>query len=86
MTHPTHALQLQSLVQANGELKVSLVDVPVPTPGPNEVLVRVEATPINPSDMGLLFGAADLQTRVPSGTATHPVVTMQIPERAMKSM
>ena len=86
MTHPTHALQLQSLVQANSELKVSLVDVPVPTPGPNEVLVRVEATPINPSDMGLLFGAADLQTRVPSGTATHPVVTMQIPERAMKSM
>jgi NADPH2:quinone reductase len=86
MTYPTHALQLQSLVTAGGELRVALVDVPVPTPGPNEVLVRIEATPINPSDMGLLFGAADLQTRVSSGTASHPIVTMQIPERAMKGM
>ena len=32
--------------------------MPVPTPGPDEVLIRVEATPINPSDIGLLFGAA----------------------------
>jgi len=86
MTYPTHALQLQSLVTANGELRLVLVDVPVPTPGPTEVLVRIEATPINPSDMGLLFGAADLQTRVSSGTASHPIVTMQIPERAMKGM
>jgi len=86
MTYPTHALQMQSLVTAGGELRVALVDVPVPTPGPNEVLVRIEATPINPSDMGLLFGAADLQTRVSSGTASHPIVTLQIPERAMKGM
>jgi len=86
MTYPTHALQLQSLVTASGELRLVLVDVPVPTPGPTEVLVRIEATPINPSDMGLLFGAADLQTRVSSGTASHPIVTMQIPERAMKGM
>jgi len=86
MTCPTHALQLQSLVTASGELRLALVDMPVPTPGPTEVLVRIEATPINPSDMGLLFGAADLQTRVSSGTASHPIVTMQIPERAMKGM
>ena len=86
MTHATTGLQLRSLVKASGELALSLVDEPLPTPGPNEVLVRVEATPINPSDIGLLLGAADIATRARTGSASHPVVTLQIPERAMKSM
>lgn len=86
MTHATTGLQLRSLVKANGQLALSLVNEPVPTPGANEVLVRVEATPVNPSDIGLLLGAADIGTRAASGTASHPVVTLQIPERAMKSM
>jgi len=77
---------MRSLIKANGELEISLVDAPTPTPGPLEVVVRVEATPLNPSDIGLLFGAADIQTRVLSGTSTHPLVTLKIPERAMKSM
>ena len=46
---PTTALQLRSLVRASGELEVSLQEVPVPEPGADEVLVRIEATPINPS-------------------------------------
>jgi NADPH2:quinone reductase len=50
------------------------------------VVVRIEATPINPSDIGLLFGAADTRTSTLSGTPAHPVVTLQIPERLMKSM
>ncbi|WP_350294623.1 zinc-binding dehydrogenase [Limnohabitans sp. Rim8] len=86
MLIPTSGLQMRSLIKANGELEISLVDAPTPTPGPLEVVVRVEATPLNPSDIGLLFGAADIQTRVLSGTSTHPLVTMKIPERAMKSM
>ena len=86
MLNPICGLQMRSLVKASGELEIFLVDEPVPTPGPKEVLVRVEATPLNPSDIGLLFGAADIQTRVLSGTSTHPVVTLKIPERAMKSM
>ena len=83
---PTSGLQMRSLIKANGELEISLVDAPTPTPGPLEVVVRVEATPLNPSDIGLLFGSADIQTRVLSGTSTHPLVTLKIPERAMKSM
>lgn len=86
MLIPTSGLQMRSLIKANGDLEISLVDAPTPTPGPLEVVVRVEATPLNPSDIGLLFGAADIQTRVLSGTSTHPLVTMKIPERAMKSM
>ena len=83
---PATALQLRSLVRSSGELEVSLHEVPVPEPGPDEVLVRIEATPINPSDLGLLFGAADLGAIKVSGTAARPVVTAPIPERLMKAM
>ena len=48
-------------------------EVPVPEPGADEVLVRIEATPINPSDLGLLFGAADMSTLQVAGTAERPV-------------
>ena len=77
------ALQLRSLVRSTGELELSLVDVPIPAPGPDEVLVRIEASPINPSDLGLLLGPADMTSAIYSGTSTHPVVTARIPEAAM---
>ena len=88
MTNPPHlsGLQLRSLVKATGELELSLVTVATPQPGPDEVVVRIEATPINPSDIGLLFGAADLSSAKASGTDMSPVVTMRIPERGMNSM
>ena len=79
-------LQLRSLIKRSGELELSLADVPVPEPGPNEVLVRIEAAPLNPSDLGLLFGAADMSTAVVSGSAERPVVTARIPPAALKSM
>jgi NADPH2:quinone reductase len=79
-------LQLRSLVKQSGELELSLVSVPVPTPGENEVLVRIEASPINPSDIGLLFGAADMSTATVVGTDNGPLVTARIPEKGMKSM
>jgi NADPH:quinone reductase-like Zn-dependent oxidoreductase len=56
---PTHALQLRTLVTEGGAVELSLEEVEVPSPGPNQLLIRVEAAPINPSDMGLLFGGAD---------------------------
>src|SRR3989344_4347382 len=83
---PTTALQLRSLVQANGTLQISLEPTPVPTPGPDEVLIQVQATPINPSDIGLLLGPADLSTVQVAGTAERPVATARIPERAMPGM
>jgi NADPH2:quinone reductase len=85
-TLPRTALQLRSLLKKSGELEVSLVDVPVPDPGPDEVLVRVEATPVNPSDLGLLFSAADMTQLVASGTAERPVVTAPVSEGAMKAL
>ncbi|WP_151633342.1 zinc-binding dehydrogenase [Noviherbaspirillum aerium] len=80
------SLQLRSLIRSNGELELSLVRVPVPVPAENEVVVRIEATPINPSDIGLLFGAADMGTAAYAASADGPVVTARVPERGMKSM
>jgi len=80
------ALQLRSLVKASGELELSLARVPIPVPLSDEVVVRVEASPINPSDQGLLFGAADMSTARQAGTPEHPVLTAQIPESRMKAM
>jgi NADPH2:quinone reductase len=82
----TPSLQLRSLVRSEGELELSLVRVPVPVPAENEVVIRIEATPINPSDIGLLFGAADMATATYAENADGPVVTARIPERGMKSM
>lgn len=86
MTIPSTALQLRSLVQPDGTLQISLEPTPVPTPGPDEVLVQIQATPINPSDIGLLLGPADLSTVQVGGSAERPVVTARIPERAMPGM
>ena len=80
------ALQLRSLVKSSGELELSLISVPTPEPEPDEVLLRVDAAPINPSDLGLLFGAADMSTARQSGTAERPVVTASVPEGLMKAM
>src|ERR1700675_4733311 len=79
-------LQLRPLIKKSGELEISLVNVPVPEPGPDEVVVRVEASPINPSDLGLLVGAADMSTAKASGTKDAPVITAKVPEAAMRAM
>jgi len=84
--HKRAGLQLRSLVKSTGELELSLVNTLIPEPAPGEVVVRIEAAPINPSDIGLLFGAADLGTAELSGTADNPVVRARIPERLMNSM
>jgi NADPH:quinone reductase len=88
MTTPTQRtqLQLRSLIRSTGELELSLVEVPIPRPGPGEVVVRIEASPLNPSDHGLLFGAADMTAAVASGTRDHPIVTAPVSPTAMKSM
>ncbi|MCR5883598.1 zinc-binding dehydrogenase [Rhizobacter sp. J219] len=83
---PATALQLRSLVKKSGQLELSLQSVPVPEPRDDEVLVRVEATPINPSDLALLFGLADMSTAQVSGTAASPVVTATVPEKMMRAL
>ncbi len=83
---PANGLQLRSIVKESGELELSLARVATPEPAADEVVVRVEGTPINPSDIGLLFGAADLATLAVRGSGEHTVATARIPDAAMKAM
>jgi NADPH:quinone reductase-like Zn-dependent oxidoreductase len=86
MSAETTGLELRSLIKKSGELEISLVRVPTPEPSADEVVVRIEASPINPSDLGLLIGAADMATAKASGSKDAPVITAQVPEAAMKGM
>ena len=91
MTNAQTGLQLRSLIKRSGELELSLVPVPVAEPAPDEVVVRVEASPLNPSDLGLLFGAADMTTARATGVKGHPTkdgpkVTATVPEKLIKAM
>ena len=72
-------LQLLTQVTKDGELRLSLAKVPIPAPGPDEILVRIEATPINPSDLVLLLGPADLSTLSVAGAGEDVVVSARIP-------
>jgi NADPH:quinone reductase-like Zn-dependent oxidoreductase len=85
-TDHKNGLQLRSLIKKSGELELSLASVPTPEPAEDEVLVRVEATPINPSDLGLLVGAADVSTAKASGSKDQPVVTAKVSEAGMRGM
>lgn len=79
-------LQLRSLIRKSGELELSLVKLPVPDPAPDEIVVRIEGTPINPSDLGLLVGPADVSTLKSTGSGDGVVVTAAVPEMAMRAM
>ena len=85
-TLPNTGLELRSIITGAGELELSLVNAPMPTPKADEVVVRIEAAPINPSDLGLLLGPADLSTAVASVQDGLPLVKAQIPRGLMKAM
>ena len=79
---PETGLQLRSLITADGRLELSLVEVAVDAPGTDEIVVRIEATPINPSDLGLLVGAADMTTARAEGEIT----VADVPVPGMRAM
>ncbi|MUL85212.1 MULTISPECIES: zinc-binding dehydrogenase [unclassified Mycolicibacterium] len=83
---PKTALELRSLVTPDGTLELSLHEVAVPTPAADEVVVRVEASPVNPSDLGLLIPGADMSKATVAGTRERPVVTAPLPSGALPGM
>ena len=83
---PSSMRQIRSLVTVSGSLELSLATVDVPTPGAHEVLVRMEAAPINPSDLGLLLAMADVSKAVNSGTDDAPIVSAPIPHAVMQGL
>lgn len=83
---PTTSAQLKTLVKADGILDVYLEDVAVQPPGDGEVLVKVLAAPINPSDLGLFFGGADMSTARQTEIAGHKAITADVPPPGLRAM
>ena len=83
---PATGMQLRSLVTADQRVELYLDAAEVPEPGPAEVLIRVEAAPINPSDLGLLLAGADVSAATATGSAERPVITAPLPNAAMRAM
>ncbi len=78
-TVPTTTLELRSTVADDGSVTLAMTEAAVPAPGPDEVVVRIEAAPINPSDLGMLLAGADVETAEAAGTADLPAVRATIP-------
>ncbi|MEP7048586.1 MAG: zinc-binding dehydrogenase [Ilumatobacteraceae bacterium] len=83
---PNTMRQIRSLVTADGHLELSIASVEMPQPQSHEVLVRIEAAPINPSDLGLLLATADVETATTSGSDDNPVVTIDIPPQTLRGL
>lgn len=81
-----NGIELRSCITRGGELNVSLMEVDVAPPENNEVIVRMEAAPLNPSDIGLLLGPADLSTVSVVGEGRHRILSAQIPTQAMEAL
>lgn len=79
-------LELRSTITADGKLRINLERVPVPAPGPGQLLVQIEAAPINPSDLGLLFGPADIASLKAKGTADAPELCADVSARGLAAV
>jgi len=79
-------LELRSRISKSGVLEISLQQAPVPEPLADEIIVRVEATPVNPSDIGLLLGPASLEAAEFRNTAAGPVVRVPVPSAALSAI
>lgn len=85
-TLPTSGLQLRSQVNDDGTLELSLVDVDVAPPTGRQVVIRVEATPINPSDLGLLLAGCDTETLSSTTKEGRPVTTATIQPSVLRTL
>ncbi len=77
-------MALRTLITSAGRLELWLEDESSTPPGPGEVLVEIQAAPINPSDIHALFGPADLSTLTAAGTPERPRVTATVPEARLR--
>ena len=80
----TKSKQIKSKISKEGILSIFIDEVEIPEPKDGEVLIKVQATPINPSDLGLLVGPADVSSLeiVEKGK----IVEMKVPEGLMRSV
>ena len=79
-------IQLTSTISEDNKLTLALQEIDMPQPGADEVVVRIEAAPLNPSDLAVLFSVADMSTAAQSGTDENPVITADVPAKFMPSV
>lgn len=79
-------LQLQSCVHEDGFIECALFEVDIAEPGPDDVVIEVEAAPINPSDLGLMFGIADTDSAEACERNGLPAVRVALPPALQKAM
>ena len=77
----TTTLELRSLITPEGEVRLTLEEAPITAPGPDEVVIRVDAAPINPSDIGVMFGPADIATLKAGTSNGRALATARIPQQ-----
>jgi NADPH:quinone reductase len=82
---PGHGLQLRTLVTVSQTVELSLADVDVAAPEPHQVVIRIEAAPINPSDLGLLFAGADMAEASTGGSPERPVIAAPLTAAAARA-
>ncbi len=80
------SLQIRSLFKKSGVLELSLAREVVPLPAADEVVVRIDAAPINPSDLGLLLAVADWSHPTVTRNAEGPVVASSVAACAVRAM
>ena len=79
--------EIRSKVTSDGNIEISIATTDKPVPTDDQVLIEVQASPINPSDLGLLLSfAADLETINVSGSGDDTVATMKIHPALMGAM
>ncbi len=86
MSLPKTYLQMLSTVTEDGELRLELVEKEMPTPKPDQIILKVEATPINPSDHGVMFGWTDMSKASSSGSGNSTVLSAPVSSHGMKVM
>jgi len=79
-------IQLISTISTDNKLTLALQNIDMPQPGADEVVIRIEAAPLNPSDLAVLFSAADMSTATESGTEQNPTITADVPPQFISSV
>ena len=79
--------EIRSMVTNDGSIELSIKTSEIPTPSADEVIIKVEAAPINPSDLGLLLSfAADISSISTTGSGDETITTMKIHPALMSAM
>ncbi len=86
MSLPKTYLQMLSTVTEDAQLRLELVEKPMPTPKPGEIIIRVDATPINPSDHGVMFGWTDMSKTSSKGEGVKTVLSAPVSPHGMAVM